>query len=174
MRAGVSIVILVAFCAASASADVPGDFGQPFVQEWAPVTSLSPLGPIDVHAEAIGEPARPPKHVLRLSSAQSNSAALALLTLATLGVWSAGRQTRSAFLLAPPEWYHTQGPARVAHATAIDLSFSLAAMPSCAFAAPTSSPGPVRAAVERPRAIGPRLVLLAVVGPRSPPRPANA
>jgi hypothetical protein len=99
-----------------------------------------------------------------------DSAALCLSALAGFGVWQLGRSARKLHFGALPSWYHAD-VVQVGHSTPLDLEFSLAAMPACAFDAPAPQPA---FAYRIPRELRSRLrsqFFLLVESPRGPPLP---
>jgi hypothetical protein len=105
------------------------------------LTPLSLADPIGVAAESV-EPE--PQQLTALPPAP-DSAVLALSGLLSLGAIQLGRNVRKLHLGTLPEWYH-DGATQVGHSTPLDLDlgFTHAALPVCAFAQPADPIGPVR------------------------------
>jgi len=66
--------------------------------------------------------------------APPSSLGLGLSALALLGAFQAGRSFKKLHIGALPEWYATNGPTQIGHATACDLEFG--GMPACVFDEP--------------------------------------
>jgi hypothetical protein len=105
-------------------------------------TSLSLGDPIGASTVAVENPE--PAQLTTLPPAP-NSALLAVSGLLSLGAIQLGRNVRKLHLSALPEWYH-DGATQVGHSTPLDLDlgFTHAALPVCAFAQPADPIGPVR------------------------------
>jgi len=99
-----------------------------------------------------------------------SSAALALCALLSLGAYEGGRSLRRLHAFAVvPEWYHTDGPQQIGHATPFELG--AAALPICVFEEPSDlRPNhSYRIPREHRSRLRPQFFLL-IEAPRGPPR----